>query len=158
MGTTLKQHLREQFWENVDYYVRDLEALGHERLGQGAGGTSRSAYDFTYELVIVHRRIEARLTGKDPGAYPGAEAWIVAPDEFRNPETAIREVRESAEAVLAAFDAWPESDLEREIPIPSGKTSALDLMSLGVFHLIYHDAQLNYIQSIHGDGAMHWQD
>lgn len=158
MATTLKKHLRDSFETNIAFYIRDLESMTHEQLDSGCGGSSRSPYDFTYELVVVHRRIEARLAGRDPGPYPGADGWISAPAEFRSPEAAIREVRESADAVMKACDAVSTDDFEKEIPIPTGTTSAADLMSLASVHATYHDAQLNYIQAIHGDAGMHWQD
>lgn len=158
MATSLKEHLRKSFETNAGFYIRDLEAMTHEQLEKSPGGQARSGYDFTFEVVVVHRRIEARLTGRDPGPYSGADGWIVAPEEFRKPEAARKEMKDSVTGVLAAFDAVPEEDLEREIPLPKGSTSALDMIDLALTHATYHDAQLNYIQAIHGDGAMHWQD
>jgi hypothetical protein len=129
-----------------------------EALGKTFGGSTRCAYDFTYEVAVVQRRFEARLVGRDPGPYPGADGWIQAPAEFRSKETAVREIKETTEAMLKAFDALPEAELERPIDIPSGQTTALEIMSIARSHLVYHDAQLNYIQASEGDSGMHWDD
>jgi hypothetical protein len=158
MATTLKAHLLKCYVESLDYYVRDLKAMSHELLAHSPGGAARSAYDFTFEVVVVQKRIAARLRGDDPGPYAGGEAWIMAPAEFQNPETALSEMLSSGEAIRLAFEAIPESDLEREIPIPSGSVTPLSLMDLASGHLNYHDAQMNYLQAMEGDGAVHWKD
>ncbi len=29
---------------------------------------------------------------------------------------------------------------------------------IAINHIMYHDAQINYLQSLHGDQEMHWFD
>jgi hypothetical protein len=36
--------------------------------------------------------------------------------------------------------------------------SKFALAHLASIHMMYHDGQLNYIQSLHGDGEIHWRD
>ena len=61
------------------------------------------------------------------------------------------------DAILAAWDEIPETDLEKVITLPKGETSPLDLASLTMSHLNYHDAQLNYVQAMSGDDKVHWE-
>jgi hypothetical protein len=156
MPTTFKAHFTKQIREAADGYVKDLEAMSEEALGKSPGGSARSPYDVTYEVAAVHRRIVARLKGEDPGAWPFTEGWAVAPPEFRTKSAAVNELRETADAVLAAIEATPEDEMEREIVLPNGKSSPLDLANLALIHLVYHDAQLNYLQSMAGDTELHW--
>ncbi len=158
MATTLKGHLAKTFAKGLEYYAQNLAALSHAQLDASPGGAARAGYDFTYEVVVVHRRIAARISGRDPGPSPFGESWMLAPPEFRNPETAMAELRDSGKEVLAAFENVPEEGLEVEIPVPSGTTSPLAMMELACAHITYHDAQLNYIQALHGDEKMHWEN
>ena len=46
----------------------------------------------------------------------------------------------------------------REIPLPSGKSMSPFACAFMIqHHMTYHDAQLNFIQSLHGDMAVHWE-
>ena len=81
-----------------------------------------------------------------------------APDEFRIKEVAISDFSASVDEVIAAWDAVPDSEIEREIVLPSGDTTnPMKLAGLAFFHTGYHDAQLNYLQAIFGDEAVHWE-
>ena len=120
------------------------------------GGVARVPIDFTYEVVVVNRRVLARLKNEDPGPFDSS-GWMVAPEDFRNKRAAIDGIRESTNAVLEAWDALPEGDINKSIPLESGETTALKAASMCATHLVYHDAQLNFVQSLAGDDEMHWQ-
>ncbi|HRF59024.1 MAG TPA: DinB family protein [Fimbriimonadaceae bacterium] len=151
----LKSHIRARIAEGTGMYIQDLEAMDAELLGKSPGGVARSAYDFTYEVVVVNRRVAARLRGDDPGPWP-SEGWMTAPDDFKNKEVAVREMKASSEEVLAAWDALDAGAIETPIVLPTGETTPMSMASLIATHAVYHDAQLNYIQAIAGDGEMHW--
>jgi hypothetical protein len=156
MTTTLKAHLKKQIEEAKDGYLKDLEAMPEEALGTCPGGSARTPYDFTYEVATVHKRIVARLKGEDPGPWPGANGWMKAPEEFQSKAFAMKEIRDTADAVLSALEEVPDHEMERRIALPNSETSPLDLASLAAVHLVYHDAQLNYLQSMGGDDKLHW--
>lgn len=156
MATTLKDYLIERMKTLSANYIEDLEACSEEVLASNPGGSARTAYDFTYEVIVVNRRITKRLKGEDPGPFP-RDGWIKAPPEFCAKSVAIADFRASAEDVMAAFEADPESEIERKIALPAGETSPLDLITLTYNHWNYHDAQLNYLQAIRGDEAVHWK-
>lgn len=151
----LKSHIRARIAESANMYIQDLEAMDAELLGKSPGGVARTPYDFTYEVVVVNRRVATRLRGEDPGPWPN-EGWMTAPEEFRSKEAAVREMKSSSDEVLAAWDALDASKIGETIVIPNGETTALSMGSLIATHAMYHDAQLNYIQALAGDGEMHW--
>ncbi|MBS1716073.1 MAG: DinB family protein [Armatimonadetes bacterium] len=155
MSLDLKAHMSQSLERVLRLYVQDLEALDDVRLGQSLGGTARKPIDFTYEVAFVNRRIAKRLRGEDPGPFD-ADGWITAPDGFTGKAEAIAELSASVQEVLDAWDRVDEADLGREIETPGGPTNAFKVMMMAVTHTNYHDAQLNYVQSLLGDDEMHW--
>ncbi|HRK22129.1 MAG TPA: DinB family protein, partial [Fimbriimonadaceae bacterium] len=115
-----------------------------------------SAFDYTYEVVIVNRRTAKRLRGEDPGPFAN-DGWITAPVAFCEKAVAQSEFQSTAEEFIAALEIIPDDELERVIPLPKGETSPLDLASLNIGHWTYHDGQLNYTQAISGDDKVHWE-
>lgn len=157
MAFDVHAFLRQRFVDAGNNYLADLEALTPDQLNTSPGGVARTAYDYTYEVAYVNRRIATRMRGETPEPFP--QGWMIAPDEFRHRTTAVDAVKDSVDQVLQAWDAIPISEIDREIPLANGaKTDPADLMFLAANHTSYHDAQLNFLQSLLGDGKMHWTD
>ena len=155
MAADIHGFLRKKTVDATNDYVSDLKALTHDQLNTSPGGGARTAYDFTLEIVQVNERIAKRLRGEVPP--PPGEGWTVAPAEFQNKGVAIDAVTASGDAVVAAWDALPPGEMDKEIVLSSGaKMTPMDLMYLASVHLRYHGAQLNYIQSMVGDTEIHW--
>ena len=157
MSTSVKHYLKGRLESVRDSYVKDLEAIRDEQMGTPFAGAARTPYDFTYEVTFVNHRIAKRLRGEDPGAF-APDGWMKAPAEACHKQTAIERYKVSMEDLITAFDTVPESDMLKVITVPSGETSPMDLAFFMCMHNNYHDAQLNYIQALHGDDQMHWQD
>ena len=153
---TLKEHIRQELVGNTEMFLVDLAAMSEEALRSKPGGVARSPFDFIYEVAFVNRRFTKRLRSEDPGPFP--EPWMTAPEEFQTKEGAIAAVKESMEGLVAEWDKLSESDLSRKIPTPMGETTPLELCVTAAKHVHYHDGQLNYIQAMSGDAAMHWQE
>ncbi|MEA2552517.1 MAG: hypothetical protein QOJ65_693 [Fimbriimonadaceae bacterium] len=147
--------MRKQIDDARTDYTKDLDAMTHEQLAATPGGSARSAYDFTYETAFVNRRIAKRLRGETPEPHD-SEAWIMAPEEFKAKDVAKQELDASLQEVLEAWDRLDAKDLQTAIKLPSSETNALNLAHMAAHHTAYHDAQLNYLQSIHGDDKVHW--
>lgn len=154
-ATRIKAHFTEQISGARDRYLQDLEALDESVLRSSPGGTARTPYDFTYEVAYVNRRAAARMRGEDPGPF-SSDGWMRAPEECQSKARIVQDLTESANEVLAAWEALPDTELDRKISVPNGETSPFDLASLCAMHMNYHDAQLNYLQSLMGDDEMHW--
>lgn len=152
---TLKEHLTGKLEFAKKAYAGDLRAMAEEQLTTGQGGSARAPADFTYEVVSINNRISKRMRGEDPGEFK-FEGWMTAPDDFRNKETIIEQFEQSVDGVLTAFASVSEEDMFRKIETPSGETSPMDLAGFAAAHMTYHDAQLNYIQTLKGDEEMHW--
>lgn len=93
--------------------------------------------------------------GGDPGPWPG-EGFLRAPAEYQDKQYVIDRFNQSMDAVVAALDQCPEERMSTKISLPQGETSVTELCSLIIRHTSYHDGQLNYIQTLHGDENVHW--
>jgi len=155
---TLKEYLGKSVKETGKMYLDDLEAMEEAVLQASPGGVARRPVDYSYEIAIINKRITHRLRGEDPGEWPFPENdFVTAPDEYTSKAAAIELVRASFDDLCVAWEAVDENDLQREIVVPKGKTSPLDLMSMAIGHAGYHDGQLNYAQCIAGDNEVHWK-
>jgi hypothetical protein len=154
---TVKMYLSKQLEESRDGYLKDLEAMSEDDLVSGIGGLERKGIDFSYEVAYVNRRFATRLRGETPEPWPDG-GWIVAPDDQKTKEIAIKNIRDSMDELIAAWNAIPADQITRVIVLPSGETSPLDLVFSSCWHNGYHDGQLNYLQELKGDLSMHWQD
>lgn len=82
---------------------------------------------------------------------------MIAPEDYRVRDRAVADFNESVDQVLAAWDAIATSELGNTFTMASGEeVSMAEMMLLASYHTAYHDAQLNYLQAILGDGEMHW--
>ncbi len=153
----VKTYFTKQLESSRDIYIKDLEVMSEEDLVGGLNGTERKGIDFTYEVAYVNRRFATRLRGETPEPWPDG-GWIVAPEDQKTKARAISNIRESMDELISAWNEVPAEEITRVITLPSGETSPLDLVFSSCWHNGYHDAQLNYIQSLKGDLAMHWQD
>ena len=151
-----KDSVTDRINSACELYVKDLEALDEPKLGQTPGGVARAPYDFTYEVVFVNRRVTKRLRGEVPEPFE-FDGWMKAPEEFRSKSAAVSALKESCNEVLEAWKALPAEDMGKTIVLGDGSESnTLKMANLCATHLVYHDAQLNYIQSLCGDDEMHW--
>ncbi|MFM9874572.1 MAG: DinB family protein [Fimbriimonadaceae bacterium] len=152
----LKQFLKDRVIQASGFYVQDLEALTHDQLDKSPGGKARSGYDFTHEVIVVNNRIATQLKGEDPGEWPFGEDWAVCPDEDRSKEAVINQIKESSEAILAAVDQIPDEKFNEKFKSGERETSYSSMVGMAGVHMMYHAAQLNYIQSLDGDLEVHW--
>ncbi|GIV01181.1 MAG: hypothetical protein KatS3mg015_0011 [Fimbriimonadales bacterium] len=137
--------------------LQDVGAMSHAQLNQSRGGATRKPYDFLYECSLMNQRMAARFRGEDPGPRPYPEGeFPTAPEEFCDKERALQMLRTSFDELRAATEALSPEALHQPLPYGQGQYSAFELVGFAVSHLSYHDGQLNYIQALDGDGAVHW--
>jgi hypothetical protein len=151
MPVDLKAHLTMQLNQTLALYKKDVGACTEEQLGTPFNETTRTAYDFLYECEYVNRRMTQRITGEEPTPAPWT-GWAVAPEEWRNRETAIAKFEASVNDLLAAA----LEDPEKEIILPDEVTTPFALALFADMHSMYHLGQIDYIQTLHGDTKMHW--
>lgn len=138
-------------------YVNDLLSCSPEMIVFRPENGGRSIADFSHEVAVVNGRIAARMRGEDPGPWP-YEGWVTAPEDMQTAEALSAAVTESALAVCEALKGLTEDQLLEEVTFGnSSPTSLFKLAAMVPYHTGYHDGQMNYIQSLHGDQDVHWK-
>jgi len=151
----VKKTIVDRIVQSRDCYIQDLEAMDESVLQSSPGGEARIPMDFTYEVIYVNQRILCRLRGEEPETFP-SDGWITAPLEFQSKSALVTGIRETTDQIIEAWNSLPDDEINKKISLPSGETSPIGMVNLCATHLTYHDAQLNYIQSLNGDNEMHW--
>ena len=151
-----KAFFQKRLEDAAKCYVSDLNAMSEQLLQKSPGGTARTPYDFTYEVAYVNQRISKRLAGSEVEPWDPRE-WLKAPSKFQTRASAIESIESSVKQILNAWSAIPPSEVNKSITVPSGETTPIELISLAATHLMYHDAQMNYLQTLESDGEVHWQ-
>lgn len=139
----------------AEMYCKDLRALTPEGYSQSAGGVARSAQDFTAEVAGFNYMLVSMLNGEAPSMPSDEErAGFVA--SLDTAEKGCEAITTSANAFASALENTTQ-DLSAVITVPWGAQMSLyALANIAANHIMYHDAQLNFIQSLHGDAEMHW--
>jgi len=139
----------------ADMYVKDLNALPEGAFSQPIGGKCRTPQDFTCEVAGFCKMMAARLNGETYES-PSPEAIQAYTAMIDTADKAAEEVRSSADALATALTSNPDRLGEPITPPWGGSMSAFQMATIAANHILYHDGQLNLIQSYHGDDQMHW--
>lgn len=137
-------------------YLDDLDAMTHEQLAKPFAGKARSAYDFTYEVARVNRKLAERIAGTEP-VWPETDGWTTAPAEYCEKDSCRAEFVASCEAVLDALRNRGADGILDDLSTPRGPSTPYEVAAFASLHTMFHAAQLNYIQTLYGDTEMHWK-
>lgn len=141
----------------TESYVKDVAALGADKMSDAPGGSARVAWDYSYEVAFVGRRIAARLRMENPPEWPWKEGYAIAPEEFRTVDAISAELTAAGEEVCAAIMAADESTFRHEWVFGEDfKMSGFQMAMHAVDHISYHLGQLNQLQMLNGDAEVHW--
>jgi uncharacterized damage-inducible protein DinB len=148
--------------QNLDraerFLLADVAAMSDGQLNASRGGAARKAYDLLYEIAGVNRWMAARLRGEDPGPRPFAEgAFPTAPPELCHKNRILSLLKESFKDLRVAFENLPPDSLLEPMPNSERPVTPLETIIVAASHTFYHDGQLNYMQALDGDSAIHWE-
>lgn len=138
-------------------YAKDLRALTDEAYQQPCGGKARTMQEVTAEVAGYNMMVAGILAGQAP-QMPSDDQRAAFTASLASREKGIEAVVSSsnmlADAILAAGDR-----LGTMTAAPWGEEMSLyQMANIAANHILYHDGQLNVVQSLHGDPAMHWFD
>ena len=150
-STVLKAFISERLANLKKIFLNDFAELSEGQRSLSPGGTARTANDMAFEIAYFNRRLAKRIRNEEVEVYP-YEGWIKAPAGY-----AGADLESSFDDLMQAWEQLPPEDLLREIPLATEISNPLDLIFMAIMHGGYHDGQLNYIQTLHGDSAPHWQ-
>lgn len=146
-GVTVRAH---------QMFVKDLNALTEENASACPGGVARPAIEVVVECAGVNGSIAGLLTTGEFNR-PTPEERKAHYATITTREAALAELEQKTQALLAAIDTMDENTLGEMLPgIFGSPMTRFALAEVPYMHMMYHDGQLNYIQSLHGDSEIHW--
>jgi len=135
----------------VDQLIATTSAMPEDRLRWQPLDNGRCVLDLLADCVHCHWRVEKILRQRNFDDLPAAPDW-----ESSDLATLQGLLKSSIEAWAEVVLAIPDADLDSEFDAPWGKLVVGD----GLFHcywnMVYHEGQINYIQTLYGDRDMHF--
>ena len=152
----LKAYLISSLRMQYSRLLKDLQALPEETHSRSHAGCARTPLYMVAECAWVNNWIAGFLqTGNsDRLSQEEQDARFNSVDTT---EKAISLLEESVATLTAAYEALDPDTLGDISDKPFGRPMPkFAPASLPVNHLMYHDGQLNYIQTLLGDDKVHW--
>lgn len=151
----LKANVLSSLKVAVSHFIKDLEALPEEAVFARHGGTSRSAADIAYETALVNDEMRAIIVGEAGPVWP-EEEWTHAPEAWKTKAEVVAFFSESADKLVALAESFKADEFEVIAKSEKSERTRFERFQFAAMHTMYHCAQLNFIQSMLGDGEMHW--
>lgn len=145
-----------QIVQQTTYFLtRDIQATPLEVAKSKTGECGRSTFDLVAEMATFNSAVAAALNGtpKDMRAEFAKTAELAA--SFQTVEDAVNALQASVAEATAAIQATADWDTVIMAPWGMESTKA-NIASWVALHNAYHDGQINYVQVLNGDEAMHW--
>ncbi len=152
------QDLIAELTQNAaDAIIRNFKAMPEDRRNWQPTPGARSALNQLWEIGIVNEQFAQFLTGTatEPLSFEKlGKLWASeCPDSA---EVLIEKVTSATARLCDAIRELPDEKLEELIEMnPGAKIPGKMVMYLGLRNTWYHLGQVNYIQSLYGDGEMH---
>ncbi|MEQ1821278.1 MAG: DinB family protein [Fimbriimonadaceae bacterium] len=143
----------------TDMYCKDLKAMTDEQFVCAQPGKARSASALTADALSMAIYATNLLT--DPSTEFQMEADMNRlVGEMTTIEEAVRVVSETGAALSQAIGSASDEKLAEIMTPPWGGPSMpmFLFVNIAANHLWYHDGQINFIQAMNGDEAVHWMD
>lgn len=135
-------------------FRQDLEALPDGAYDRCFGGKARTVADIVHEVNLVNDHVRATVCGAPLFEWPNR--WITAPENQRTKAAVMAAFDASAEKAVAAFDGIAADRFMTPMDPEDPKSAPLGRLRFLLMHCFYHSGQLNFIQTLLGDDAMHW--
>lgn len=137
-------------------FLKDFDATPDEVMTGKTNEVGRSPLDQTVELVGFCQMVVKVLAGEK--VEMGHEAVRAAlHEQFGTREAARAGFEAGIQAICEAVASYTEEDWGTTITAPWGMDiTKAHLVGWVGLHTMYHDGQINFIQTLHGDCEMHW--
>jgi hypothetical protein len=136
--------------------VNDLKALPNETHLRSYAGCARTPLYMIAECAWVNDWMATFLETGKSDRLPREEQDALF-GSVDTAEKALAMLDNSVNRLAAAYEALDENTLGDITDQPLGRpTPKFAPASLPIGHMMYHDGQLNYIQTLLGDDKIHW--
>ncbi len=137
-------------------YVNDLKYMPEDSFTNSQGGVTRSVAGITADAAWLANCAATLLRGETPPSMDYSTHVELIPS-LGTREACTEMISNAGNALADAIENLPASKFGEKVMAPWGaETTMYALGASAAGHIWYHDAQLNYIQSLNGDGDVHW--
>ncbi len=155
-----KTALTTQIVQAKTFLTKDLKAIPADKQGITFDGCSRSALSIVSECggncAIIIRILQGASGHEMSREEMGA---LMHPFEIETEENVLAYLEEHTGALLRLIEESDEDTLGDLCPeFPWGSLTRFDVAMVPAGHMMYHDGQLNYIQTLIGDNDVHWME
>ena len=152
-----QDQLVRQTQKALDDIARAARAIPADRADWSPGGESRSALNQMQEVSTAANWFLPMVRDRTLPKFDehAREEAAKLRQSFDDIERCIDAGRTSTSDLCQAIQAFPDSQLEEEMTLPFGTFTMADILGLHYWNLIYHLGQINQIQLLLGDRAMH---
>lgn len=145
------------FTHRVHHFLtNDIKAISAEKLNVSPGGSARAPLHIVAECAAINGMVAAYLmTGETKRLPPDErEEWM---SSFTTREATLQVLNESTAALVDAIQGLDPSTFGEISDQPFGRSlTRFAIAQAPAAHMMYHDGQLNYLQTLYGDTEVHW--
>ncbi len=138
-------------------FLKDIQSLPEEAFTKSFGPTTRTVADIVFEVNLVNDHVGMVIRGEEPFTWP-EEQWIKASAGFTSKDQIVKAFQDSSEKIVATAEAFSADEMEAKLQTDEGETTRAERCRFMTLHLWYHSGQINFIQTLLGDSAWHWQE
>jgi uncharacterized damage-inducible protein DinB len=139
--------------------VRDLAAAANSTLSEKVTwsplGDARSALSVLTECVIANLKWRDVLRNR-LYADVSEELWEEITGACTELPATLAQLEKSGDELAQAILAVPDEATADEIETPWGPYSLADCCLHAYWNMVYHEGQINYIQTLYGDHEEHY--
>ena len=118
-------------------------------------GEARTVLDQLTECVIANLKWRSILQTRRY-ADVSREVWEQIVAECTTLPATLARLEQSGAELIAAIMAVPDEDTADEIETPWGRYTLADCCLHAYWNMVYHEGQINYIQTLYGDMEEHY--
>ena len=152
---TQKRTFKAATERGAKFLANNLNAIAEDKRNECTGGCAHTPLFIVAECGTVNGMVAKMLTG-EAFERPSAEQRQAYLESFDTTEKALAHLSSETQSLLAAIDSLDESSFGDFVQTPIGERTVFGLAELPMWHMSYHDGQLNYLQTLHNDAEMHW--
>jgi uncharacterized damage-inducible protein DinB len=139
--------------------VKTFSFVPDDKLNWAPSKTARTSLAVVAHCVMTNRIFAKVLRGEAISPMPTPDEVHASSREFEatihDRAEVVRLLEASREEIAAAFATMTAERFATSPNSPFGPRPMMFWMSVPDMHMSYHDAQINYLQTIWGDLAMH---
>lgn len=156
---TVQSNLAGQARMYGNMFKVDLKHIPESEYASSKGGKAKSVQAIVAEVIGFNKMAAGILQGKGAGTMPSEEESAAFAKAFNTTAACQSALEESCEELAKAIEATSDEDLTKTQLAPWGmEMTYVDWASIATTHILYHDGQLNFIQSLNGDDQIHWME